>query len=82
MARKALVRVEQKDISPHASREERERAFKYMLTIFKRQVNESGILSLYKEKQYYETPSQKKKRKRKEAEIESRKEKVREHFGK
>jgi ribosomal protein S21 len=83
MARKkALVRVDLRDMSSHASREEMDRAFKYMLTLFKRQVNEAGILSLYKEKQFYETPSQKKKRKRKEALLESRKEKIRDHFGK
>lgn len=80
--KKALVRVEQKDLPPHASREERERSFKFMLAAFKRLVNDAKILSLYKEKQFYETPSQKKKRKRKESELESRKEKVREHFGK
>lgn len=80
--KKALVRVEQKDISPYASREEKERNFKYMLAAFKRLVNEAKILSIYKEKQFYESPSQKRKRKRKESELEARKEKIREHFGK
>jgi hypothetical protein len=45
MARKGLVKVELKDLPPNASYYERERAFKTMLSIFKRQVNESGILS-------------------------------------
>lgn len=72
--RKGLVRVELKDLPPNASLYERERAFRTMLSIFKRQVNEVGILSEYKERQYYESPGEKRKRKRKEAEIERRKE--------
>lgn len=80
MAKKALIRVEIKDLPPNASYYEREKAFKTMLSIFKRQVNELGILSEWKERQYYESPSVKKKRKRKEAEIERQKEKIRSHF--
>jgi small subunit ribosomal protein S21 len=72
--RKPLVRVDLKDLPPNASFYDRERAFKTMLSIFKRQVNEIGILSEYKERQYYESPSVKRKRKRKEADIERRKE--------
>jgi small subunit ribosomal protein S21 len=80
MARKGLVKVELKDLPPNASYYERERAFKTMLSIFKRQVNESGILSEWKERQYYESPGVKKKRKRKEAAAERRKELIRSHF--
>ena len=80
MARKALVRVELKDLPSNASYYDKERAFKTMLSIFKRQVNELGILSEWKERQYYESPSVKKKRKRKEAQIERHKEKIRSHF--
>ena len=69
-----------KDLPSNASYYEKERAFKTMLSIFKRQVNELGILSEYKERQYYESPSAKRKRKKKEAEIERRKEKIRSHF--
>lgn len=78
--RKALVRVEIKDLPPNASHYERERAFRTMLSSFKRQVNDLGILSEYKERQYYESPSEKRKRKKKEAEIERQKEKIRSHF--
>jgi ribosomal protein S21 len=80
MAKKALVRVQLKDLPHNASYYDRERAFKTMLSVFKRQVNELGILSEYKERQYYESPSAKKKRKRKEAESERQKEKIRSHF--
>ena len=78
--RKALVRVELKDLPPNASFYERERAFRTMLSSFKRQVNEFGILSEYKERQYYESPGEKRKRKKKEALIERQKEKIRSHF--
>jgi small subunit ribosomal protein S21 len=80
MARKALVRVEAKDLSPNASYYEREKAFKTMFALFKRQVNELGILSEWKERQFYESPSVKRKRKKKEAQIERQKEKIRSHF--
>ena len=80
MAKKGLVKVELKDLPPNASYYDREKAFKTMLSIFKRQVNELGILSEYKERQYYESPSEKKKRKRKEAEAERQKEKIRSYF--
>ena len=72
--RKPLIRIELKDLPPNASHYDRERAFRTMLSIFKRQVNDIGILSEYKERQYYESPGEKRKRKRKEAEIERRKE--------
>ena len=81
MARKkALVRIELKDLPPNASLYERERAFRTMLSIFKRQVNDLGILAEYKERQYYESPGEKRKRKRKEAAAERRKEISRSNF--
>ena len=78
--RKSLVRVQMRDLPPNPSREERERAFKNMLAAFKRQVNESGILSEYKQRQYYESPSEKRKRKAKESQSEVQKEKIRGRF--
>lgn len=74
------VRVELRNNNPNADYYEKERAFKSMLTVFKRQVNESGILNLYKQYQYYESPGEKKRRKRKEAVIERQREKLKEHF--
>lgn len=68
--RKPLVRVELRDLSSHPSREDRERAFRSMFAAFKKQVNECGILSECKARQYYESPSEKKKRKKKEIELE------------
>jgi ribosomal protein S21 len=80
MAKKALVKVELKDLPANASFYDKERAFRTMLSIFKRQVNETGILSQWKEKQYYESPGEKRKRKRKESEVERQKERIRSHF--
>lgn len=75
MARKkGLVKVELKDLPRNASLYERERAFRTMLAVFKRQVNEAGILSEYKERQYYESPGEKRKRRLKEAARERSKE--------
>ena len=78
--KKALIRVELKDLPNNASHYDRERAFKTMLSIFKRQVNELGRLAEWKERQYYESPSVKRKRKKKEAAIERQKDKIRSHF--
>jgi len=74
------VRVELRNYNPNADFHEKERAFRSMLAVFKRQVNESGILNLYKQKQAYESPGEKKRRKKKEAAIERQKEKLKEHF--
>ena len=80
MAKKALIRVELKELPPNASYYEREKAFKTMFSIFKKQVNELGILSEYKERQYYESPSEKRKRKKKASQIERQKETIRSNF--
>lgn len=80
MAKKALVRVEIKDLPPNASYYEKEKAFKTMLSMFKRQVNELGIISEWKERQFYESPSEKRKRKKKESQIEMQKERIKSHF--
>jgi ribosomal protein S21 len=79
--KKALIRVEIKDLPPNCSYEERDRAFKNLLSNFKRQVNDAGILSEWKQRQFYESPSEKRKRKKKESAIEVQKEKIRGHFG-
>lgn len=86
MANPARVRVELKKLPSNASYEQEEKAFKMMFSIFKRRVNESGILTECKSRQYYETPGEKKRRKRREAVLQRRKEaglhtRLRERFG-
>lgn len=78
--RKANVRIESKSLPPNASKYEREKAFRTMLSQFKRQVNDLGIISEYKERKYYESPSEKRKRKLKESQIERQKENIRSYF--
>lgn len=74
------IKVELRNYNPNAEYHEKERAFKHLLTIFKRQVNEAGILNEYKQRQFYESPGEKRRRKKKEAAIERQKEKLKEHF--
>lgn len=84
MAAVVRVRVENRNYDPNASANEQYRAFKSMLTLFKRKVNEAGILTTYKQYQAFESKSQKLRRKKKEAALRREKElreKLREHFG-
>ncbi len=74
-------KVELRDVSNGASSwHEKEAAFKKMHSIFKKQVAEAGILSLCKQKEFYESPGEKKRRKRKEAVNQRLKDKLRENF--
>lgn len=78
------IRVTAKSLSPHASWEEKDRAFKMLFAAFKRHVNESGILTQYKERQTFESKTQKRRRKDCEADLLRKKElktRLREHFG-
>lgn len=61
------VRVELK--SKGKSEDQKDRDFKTMLSIFKRRVNEEGILDDYKRSQVFEKPGDKRRRKRKESQI-------------
>ena len=86
MANVARVRVELKHLHPRASREQGEAAFKGMMAVFKRRVNEVGVLAEYKSRQFYESKGEKKRRKQKEAMLQRRKEaglktRLREYFG-
>lgn len=69
----ARIRVVARHLSPNASMDEKDRNFRMMFAAFKRQVNESGILTIYKEKQFYESKGEKRRRKRKECDLERRK---------
>lgn len=44
------------------------RSFKTMLSLFKSQVKEAGIIPEFKRRQYFESTAQKKRRKKKESE--------------
>lgn len=74
------VKVELKNYNPNADRDEKDRAFRYLLNLFKRYVNDAGILIEYKQRQFYESPGEKRRRKKKESAVERQKEKLRDHF--
>lgn len=84
MANVTRCKVSLEDIrgyKPNGSKYEQEKFFRIMFSLFKKRVNEAGILSLYKEKQYYESPGEKRRRKKKEQDLERRKQKWNSHFG-
>jgi ribosomal protein S21 len=68
------IKVTLDDIGSYATKQEKDNAFRKMHSAFKTQVNKSGILVEYKQKQYFESKSQKKRRKQRQAEAERRKE--------
>lgn len=63
---KARVRVEAKRLPHNAGPDERHRNFENMLRIFRRAVNEYGVLTEAKRREYYEKPSEQRRRKRAE----------------
>lgn len=84
MANATRCRVSLDDIRgyrPNSSKYDQEKFFRIMFSLFKKRVNEAGILSTYKEKQYYESPGEKRRRKKKEQALERRKQKWNSHFG-
>jgi len=79
------IRVTAKSLPPNASWEERDRSFKFLFATFKKHVNDSGILTQYKERQTFESKTQKRRRKDRAADLLRKKEqlktRLREHFG-
>lgn len=65
MANVTRIRVEQKYPGED---------FRILHTRFKRRVNESGLLTEYKQRQYHETKGEKRRRKHKESIVKRRKE--------
>jgi ribosomal protein S21 len=67
--RKANVRVEAKDISYNASRDEVDRNFRNLMATFRQQCNKAGILKEIKKREFYETPSRVRRKKEREKEV-------------
>ena len=61
------IKVVARNLHQNASKEERDRNFRILHATFKKAVNDSGILTKFKEKQYFESKSEKRRRKSKEA---------------
>lgn len=76
MAAKVYLR----DLSPNASWQDKEFAFKKMFSAFKKAVADSGILHECKKREFYESPGEKRRRKKKESAQNRLKEKLRESF--
>lgn len=73
---KIRARAEMKGISYNATQQERDHAFKILLTVFKRRCNDYGIMKSYKEHETFEKGPQKERRKRKEAAIRRQKDEM------
>lgn len=73
-------KVELRDLPNNPSWQERDIAFKKMLSNFNKQVAEAGILRLCKQHEFYESPGEKKRRKKKESHNVQLKAKLRESF--
>jgi small subunit ribosomal protein S21 len=78
--RKCNIRVEAKDLSYNASRDEIDRNFKNLMAAFRQQVNKAGILKEIKKREFYETPSRVARKKRREKETMLLKLKMKEAF--
>ena len=61
------VKVVARNLHPNASYEERDRNFRILHENIKKAVNDSGILTKFKEKQFFESKSEKRRRKSKES---------------
>lgn len=61
------IKVVARNLHPNASYEEKERNFRVLHATFKKAVNDSGILTKFKEKQFFESKSEKRRRKSKES---------------
>ena len=61
--------------------DDRDKEFRQMLSRFRRECAESGVLQSLREHESYESPSCKRRRKRREAELSRLKSKLRSNFG-
>jgi ribosomal protein S21 len=78
MANAVRVRVEARNHG--GSHDDRDIEFRKMMTKFRKQVMESGVLNTYKQHQTFESKSRKKRRKGREAEVARLKQMLRDNF--
>ena len=78
--RKANVKVEARDLPFNASREERDRNFRNLMSAFRQACNKAGIMKSIKKLEFYETPSQIKRKKEREKQATILKVKLKELF--
>jgi ribosomal protein S21 len=76
MAAKVYLR----DLPPNATWQDKEFAFKKMFSAFNKAVADAGIKHKCKQREFYESPGEKRRRKHKESAQNRLKEKLRENF--
>lgn len=81
MANATRCRVTLDDLGRRGKSRDQQKVFKSLLGLFRKRVNESGVLTLYKENQYYESKGEKRRRKSREMEHNAKKERLRSNFG-
>jgi ribosomal protein S21 len=74
------VRVEARDVHPNASKDERDRNFRNLMSSFRQACNKAGIMKEIKRLEFYETPSQLRRKKEREKETNLLKLKMNESF--
>ena len=70
------ARAEAKPVPYNATQQERDQAFRVLLTIFKRRCNDYGIMKSCKEHESFESKPRKDRRKRKEAALRRQKDEM------
>ncbi|MEI8270500.1 MAG: 30S ribosomal protein S21 [bacterium] len=75
-----MPKVYLRDSHPNASYQDREYAFKKMVSAFHKAVADAGIIHECKKREFYESPGEKRRRKKKESHQNILKEKMRENF--
>ena len=74
------ARVELKDLPSNSSYQDRDIAFRKLMTAFKKAVSEAGILNAYRQHEVYEKPGERRRRKNRQAESTRLKAKLKENF--
>ena len=81
MSNVTRCRVSMDDLGRRGKSGDKLKNFKALMGIFRKRVAEAGILTTFKEKQYFESKGEKRRRKKKEMDNNARKERLRSHFG-
>lgn len=75
---KGRVKIEVDDLKDVRPTDSREKIFKSMLRTFQKAVSGAGVISEYKQREFYESPGERRRRKQRESARERAKERARE----
>jgi len=76
----ARCRVSLEDLGKRGKFNDNQKNTKTMLAIFRKMVNDSGIMTTYKQNQFYESKGEKRRRKKKEMINNVKRDRLRSHF--